>query len=184
MCDRQIVVRCVVDESDISKTLFYEVMSEDLGMKKACMRWVPKLLTQFQRANRVDCCEKLLKNFKQDPTGLFCRIVTGNEIWIHHDDPLSQQEAKTWKKFDEKIPTRPRVTRSADKIIMLIFWDCKDVLLVDLLPRSTTTINGPYCASLLHPLGSFIQEKHRCGVLLLHNNAPVYKFNIIQASPN
>ena len=182
MHDQQISVRCVVDESDISKTSLYEIMSDDLRMKKVCTRWVLKLLTSLQRANRIDCCEEL-KNCNQNPTELISRIVTGNETWTHHDDPLSQQEAKTWKKLGEKTPTRQRITRSAVKIIMSIFWDFEGVLLIDFLPCNTT-INGPYYALLLHLLGSFIQETHRCGVLLLHNNAPVYKYNIIQASSN
>ena len=50
MHDRQISVRCVTDKLPISKTLLYEIMSDYLGIKKACMRWVPKLLVPFQRA--------------------------------------------------------------------------------------------------------------------------------------
>ena len=68
-------------------------------MKKAFTRWKSKRLTPPQRNNRVDCSEELLKNCKQDPTELFDHIVTGDEdedeTWIHHYDPLRQQEAKT-----------------------------------------------------------------------------------------
>ena len=89
-----------------------------------------KLFTPLQRANRVDCCEELLENCAQDSTGVFGRIVTGNETWIHHHDPLSQQEAKTWKKPSERTPTRPRrITRSAarsswpsSEIAKVFFW--------------------------------------------------------------
>ena len=89
MSDRQISVRLVADELGISKTLLDEIMSDYSGMKKVCTRWVPKLLTLLQRANRVDCCEKLLENCNQGPTGIFGRIVTGDETWIHHYDPFS-----------------------------------------------------------------------------------------------
>ena len=54
--DRQISVRRVADEWTILKTSLDEIMSDYLGMKKICMRWVPKL----QRANGVDCCEEFL----------------------------------------------------------------------------------------------------------------------------
>ena len=82
MHDRQILVRRVADELAISKTLLYEIISDYLGMKKVCTRWVPKL----QRANRVDCGEELLKNCNQDSTGFFDRIVTEDEIWIHQHE--------------------------------------------------------------------------------------------------
>ena len=41
---------------------------------------------------------------------------------------------------------------------MTIFWDCEGVLLLDFLPGSTT-ISGPYYASLLHRLRPSIREK-------------------------
>ena len=81
-------------------------MSGYLEMKKVCTRWVLKL----QHANRVECCEELLENCKQDPTGFVGHIVTRDEAWMYHYSPLNQQEAKIWKKPGEKTPTRPRVT--------------------------------------------------------------------------
>ena len=90
-----------------------------------------------------------MENCNQDSTEFWGRIVLRGETWIHHYDPLSQQEAKIWMKPGEKTPTRPRVTLSAGEIIMNIFWNCEDVLLVDFLPRGTT-INGSYYASLPH----------------------------------
>ena len=124
---------------------------------------------------------------------IFCCIVMGDEIWIHHYNPLNQQEAKILEKPDEKTPTPSRITQSAGEIIMIIFWDCEDVLLVDFLPRGAT-INDPYYASLLHWVHSSILEKRhgklKRGVLLLHNNASVHKCSITQllfstrASPN
>ena len=183
--DQQISVRHVADKLDISKTSVDEIISDYLGMKKICTRWVLKLFTLVQRANQVNCCEELLENCNQDPSGFSGRIVTKGETWIHYYDSLSQQEAKIWKKPNEKTPTRPRVTPSAIKIIVTIFWHCQGVLLVDFLPRGTT-IDDPYYASLLHQVCSFIQEKRleklRHGVLRLLNNTPVYKSNITQSA--
>ena len=193
MRDRQISVRRIADELGISKTSFYEIMSDYLGMKKVCTRWVPKFFTSLQRTNRVDCYEELLENCKQDPTGFFDRIVMRVEMWIHHYDPLSQQEAEIWTKSGEQTPVRPRVTQSAGKIITTIFGDCEGVLLVDFLPCDTT-INDSYYASLLHRLCFPIREKGgrklRYGVLLPHGKHPLISptshrlLFSTQASPN
>ena len=134
-------------------------MSDYLEMKKACTDWVSKLLSPLQRANRVDCHEEFLENCSQGPIGSFGRIVTKDEIWVHHYDLLNQQEAKTWKQSGEKTPSPPRVTRSADKIIMIIFQDCEGVLLVDFLPCSIAT-NGPYYGSFFHRSRSSTRKKH------------------------
>ena len=80
----------------------YEIVSGYLEMKKVCTRWVPKLLTPLQHANRIDCCEELREDCNPDPSECFDRMVTEDETWIQHYDPLDQQEAKTWKKPGEK----------------------------------------------------------------------------------
>ncbi|CAF1529591.1 unnamed protein product [Adineta ricciae] len=41
-------------------------MKNHLGMKKVCTRWVPKLLTPVQLANRMDCCGELLQQSEED----------------------------------------------------------------------------------------------------------------------
>ena len=69
--------------------------------------------------------------------------------------------------------------------MMTIFWDKDGILLTDYLARGST-INGPYYASLIERLRSVILEKRpakvSCGVLLLHDNAPVHKCNTVQAA--
>ncbi len=60
MRDRQISVRRVAYELGISTTAVYEIMINQLCMKKVSTRWGPKLLTPIQRTNRVDCCQELL----------------------------------------------------------------------------------------------------------------------------
>jgi hypothetical protein len=84
MRDRQISVRRVADQLNISKTIVYESLNDHLGMKKVYTKWVPKLLTPLQRANRVECCEELLQESKEDSIGFLGRIVTRDDTWIHH----------------------------------------------------------------------------------------------------
>jgi histone-lysine N-methyltransferase SETMAR len=174
----------VTYELGIPKTSVHEILNDNLGMKKVCTRWVPKFLTPVQRANRVDCCEELLQQSEANSTDFFDCIVTGDESWIHHYDPVCQFEAKVWKKPGEQTPTRSRQERSAGKIIMIVFWDKDGVLLTDYLPRGIM-IDGPYYASMIERLRSAILEKRRRkvsrGVLLLHDNAPVHKCKVVQA---
>ena len=137
MRDRQISIRPLAEEL----TITHEIMNNHMGMKKVCTRWVSKLLTPIQRANRVDCCQELLQQSEVNPAKFYC-MVTGDESWIHHYDPLRQLEAKIWRRPGEQTPTRFRQERSTGKMMMIIFWDKDDVLLTEYLPRGTT-INGP-----------------------------------------
>ena len=65
MRDRQISVRRVADELNIPKTIVHEIMSNHLGMRKVCIRWVPKFLTPLQRVSRVECVKNYCKPVNQ-----------------------------------------------------------------------------------------------------------------------
>ena len=68
---------------------------------------------------------------------------------------------------------------------MTIFWNRDGVLLTDYLTQGNT-INDLYYESLIERLRSSIMEKRRGKVtrevLLLHDNAPVHKSNVVQAA--
>ena len=67
--------------------------------------------------------------------------------------------------------------------MMIIFRNKDGVLLIEYLPRGTT-INGPCYASIIERLHPVIVEKGRGKVshevLLLHDNAPIGKCNMVQ----
>jgi histone-lysine N-methyltransferase SETMAR len=185
MRERQISVRRVANELGISKTVVADILKNRLGMTKVCTRWVPKLLTPLQRGNRVDACKDLLHQCLPFPDSFLCRIVTGDESWIHLYDPLSQSEAKQWKHRDEPTPSRPRQQKAASKVMLTIFWDCQGVLLTDYLPRGQS-VTSAYYGTLIERLRAAILQKRRGkitrGILLLHDNAPVHKGAVAQAA--
>ena len=90
MRDRQISIRRLAEELAI----IHEIMNNHMGMKKVCTQWIPKLLTPIQCTNRVDCCQELLQQSEVNPVKFFHCIITDDEFWIHHDDPLSQLKTK------------------------------------------------------------------------------------------
>ena len=179
MSDRQISIRRLAEEL----TTIHEIMNNHMGMKKVCTWSVPKLLTPIQRANHVDCCQELLQESEVNLGNFFDSIVTGDEFWIYYYDPLGQLEAKVWKRLGEQTSTRLRQERSAGKIMMIIFLDKDGVLLTEYLPRGTS-INGSCYALIIERLRSVIVEKGHGkvsnGVLLLHDNTPIDKCNIVQ----
>ena len=89
MRDRQICIRRLAEELGIPKTTIYEIINNHMGMKKVCTGWVSKLFTPIQRANRVDCCQEFLQQSEVNPAKFFDCIVTDDESWTHHYDPLS-----------------------------------------------------------------------------------------------
>ena len=57
---------------------------EDLGYRKLCSKWVPKLLTREMMQTRKDICLDLLESFAGNPTEAFKGVITGDETWLYH----------------------------------------------------------------------------------------------------
>ena len=45
---------------EVSKTTIYEDVTEKLGYRRLCARWVPKILTDFHKTKRMSSAPKFL----------------------------------------------------------------------------------------------------------------------------
>ncbi|KAJ8958044.1 hypothetical protein NQ318_002051 [Aromia moschata] len=54
---RRLSVRLISETLDITKTIVHEIVSESLGMRKVCAKLEPKVLTDDQKARRVETCQ-------------------------------------------------------------------------------------------------------------------------------
>ena len=157
-------------------------MSDYLGIKKVCARWVPKL----QHANRIECCEELLDSDNQDPNEFFCRILTGERDM---DTPLRSTQPARTKDLEETRrkdtnPTTSHMIAGQDHNghlpgIVKVFFS-------SIFYHVVLEVSGSHYTSLLYQLRSSIREKRRDkftrGVLVLHHNAPLHKFSITQTA--
>jgi len=176
--DRRIKIAQLAKECGISETSVFKILHDHLSMKKISARWVPRMLTAFQKQARVDISKENLELFSEDNDHFLSRIVTGDETWIHHWDPETKQESMQWKHKGSPPPKKFRTQPSAGKVMATIFWDGDGIILIDYL-ESQKTITGEYYAHVLANLREALLEKRRGklrnGVLLLHDNAPVHK---------
>ena len=60
------------------------ILSENLDMKKLCIRWVPRLLTLKQKHNRMENSIENLEYFKRNSKEFMRRFLTMNETWKIH----------------------------------------------------------------------------------------------------
>jgi len=58
--NRRLTVRDVAEEVSISKTVCHEILTENLSMHRIAAKFVPRLLTDDQKQNRVDVSQELL----------------------------------------------------------------------------------------------------------------------------
>ena len=120
-------------------------------MRKLCAKWVPRLLTVDQKQERVDDSEQCLAMFKRNKPEFLRRYVTMDETWIHHFTPES-------KRSPFERPKHPKAQQLAGKVMAAVFWDVRDVILIDYLEQGNT-INSEYYTTLLERLKTEIAKK-------------------------
>ncbi|GBP54872.1 Histone-lysine N-methyltransferase SETMAR [Eumeta japonica] len=171
----------IAEELQISKKRVGEIIHEHMNMGKISARWVPKMLTPFDKQRRLQTSKDFLELVGDNIDEICDRIVTVDETWVRQYDPESKQESMQWTKKGERPPKKFKVPKSASKLMATIFWDSEGVLLIDYLPKGTT-MNGQYYANLLAQEREAVVQKRRGklsrGVLFLQDNASVHTVRV------
>ena len=93
--NRRLTVREVAEEVGISKTVCREILTENLGMHRIAAKFVPHLLTDDQKQNRVDVSQELLNGANGDDKFLK-NIITGDETWVYGYDVETKVQSSQW----------------------------------------------------------------------------------------
>ena len=175
--DRRLSVCYIATSVGISTGSVHSILTDNLLMKKVSARWVPRMLSDVQKANRVDASTTLLCLFNENPDNFISRFLTVDETWLHHFDPESKVQSMAWKHVSSPPPRKFRVVASPRKVMATVFWDAEGIVLVDYLEHGST-ITGPYYADLIGKVRAALKKKRRGklrrGVLFHQDNAPAH----------
>ncbi|GFV52799.1 histone-lysine N-methyltransferase SETMAR [Trichonephila clavipes] len=81
---------------DVSQSVVYKIVTEDLNFKKFCSRWVPRLLIAEHKEKRIAISFDFLIRYKEEGVDSLSRIVTGDETSVFHTNPDSKQQSIKW----------------------------------------------------------------------------------------
>ena len=62
------------------------ILKKRLDLRKVCARWVPHLLTEERKTQRLKCARELLKTYKGCNSRVISNLLTG-ETWVHMFQP-------------------------------------------------------------------------------------------------
>jgi len=77
---------------EVTKTTIHETVTEKLGYRKLCARWVPKMLTDDHKTKRMGSALKFLARYAQETDEFLYSIVTGFPL------VSSPKETSRWEK--------------------------------------------------------------------------------------
>ncbi|XP_071114560.1 protein GVQW3-like [Haliotis cracherodii] len=115
LADRHITVRQLVQDVKISIGSVEKIIHDNLNMHKVSARCIPRLLTPFQKQERVNCSKDLLDICQKKQANFFDRLITQDETRVHDSDPETKVQSMQWKHVESPPPKKARVQPSAGK---------------------------------------------------------------------
>ena len=93
--DRRITISQLESQMDISRRSIHKILKKDLKLSKIAAKFVPRMLTDFDRDRRRTVCQWWKDKVQQNPD-IVRWIVTGDESWVWAYDPESKRESCQW----------------------------------------------------------------------------------------
>ena len=138
-------------QTDLSHGTIRRIVSDHLNLEKITARYVPKHLTDFQKAERVRICRENLAKFESGAWRL-CDVVTGDESWFHHKQIARKSSNSTWVARGDPPPTVVRQSRFSPKTLFSIFFKSTGPVLIHYVGRGKTIDHQYYIDYCLKPL--------------------------------
>ncbi|CAH1976783.1 unnamed protein product [Acanthoscelides obtectus] len=82
---------------------------------KLVSRWIPHLLTEEQKAARVNWCQKTLDRFNSGNSKNVCSIVSSDESWIYCYEPENKRQSASTKVIRSRSISKKMVATFVSK---------------------------------------------------------------------
>ena len=151
-------------------------------MRHISARFVPRLLSNNQKALRISVCRELKQQARDDPN-FISNIITGDETWVYGYDPETKQQSLQWKLPNSPRPKKVRLVRSSVKPMSIIFSNIQGTVHKEFVPPGQT-VNGKFYCEVLKRLREGIRCKcpdkwKKNNWFFHHDNAPTHTSLIV-----
>jgi len=161
-------------ETGMSRGTIERIISNHLQLKKITARWVPNVLTDNQRSERVRICKDNLEKFNQG-TWRLCDVITGDESWFYHKQIGRKISNAAWTAVGGVPPTVARRSRFAPKTLLCVFFKTTGPVIIHHVQRGETINHQYYINNCLQPLIDKIWKQRPTSgthaIKLHHDNA-------------
>ena len=147
--DRRITINEITEEVGISTGSVHTILTEDLAMRRVSAKFVPKLLVEQQKQQRLDIAQDML-NCANSDSDFMKTIITGDETWVYGYDPETKFQSSQWKHQTSPRPKKARQVRSNVKVMLTCFFDSNGIVHHEYAPAGQTINKGYYLEVMRH----------------------------------
>jgi [histone H3]-lysine36 N-dimethyltransferase SETMAR len=181
--DRRVTLQELSSVHNTSYGTIRRILKEELGLTKKSARWVPKLLSEEQKQQRVDRCQDFVNMVQRRSKAVLDNIVTMDESAVSFHTPETKQQSKQWVKKGQPGPLKARVHATRSKQMVLVFFDSRGVIYTDYVAKGST-VNSQYIISALGRFLKTFKQKRPVTASqdwFLHwDNAPAHTAAVVQ----
>lgn len=143
--------------SGISWSSVQRILTEELGMTRVAAKFMPRILTDHQKEQRLETCRALKDQLRDDPN-FFSKVITGDESWCYGYDPETKQQSSQWKTPASPRPKKARQVKSNVKTMLICFFDVRGVVHMEFVPPGQT-VNQAFYLEVLKRLRNSVRQK-------------------------
>jgi len=118
--NRRLIIREVSEEVGIYKSTCHTILTEKMKMHRVAAKFVPRLLTEKQKQNRVSVSQELLDRSNTDENFLK-NVITGDETWVYGYDVETKVQSSRWLGKSSPRPKQARQSCSNVKVMLIVF---------------------------------------------------------------
>jgi len=112
--NRRLILREVADEVGISIGSCHQILTDKLQMRRVSAKFVPRLLADDQKENRVEISQELLANANGNENFLK-KIITGDETSVYGYDVETKMQSSHW--IGKGSPRHPPPKKSTNESV-------------------------------------------------------------------
>ncbi len=155
--DKSKTIRQLAHEFNLALSTIHCALRKHLKLKKHPAKWIPHFLTDMQKQRRLRISRRILGMLRRSPT-LPSRILTGDESFFHVYDPAARQTTAAWLECNETRPSKVRGSKWSKKVMLIVFWDSKGVVLHEFVPAGMG-VNRLFYAGFMCCLREAVRRK-------------------------
>lgn len=141
-------IKEIASELNIAYSSASVLIHDQLGYRKVCAHWVPRVLSDMHKNQHFEAALSFLQRYSTDGPQFLSRIITGDESWVQHYTPETKRTSNEWRHKNSPQPKKAKTIPAVQKVMLTVFFDSEGVVYSEFTPRGTTINAASYCNTL------------------------------------